>query len=200
MKKIILLLALAMNFWAVSSQELMNVYKKTPSVESFEINSVSRMTFNSTGTKFNVYPSIFPSIFTISEIDSLTFTDEKPIPPVVKRTYSNPVVTRSLPDPTVIKGEDGYFYLYATEDTYNMPILRSRNLVNWGFLGTVFTNQTRPNFEPGGGLWAPDICRIDGKYVIYYSMSVWGGAVDLWNRHGRCGPASRAVQRCQNAI
>ncbi|MDR1337320.1 MAG: family 43 glycosylhydrolase, partial [Tannerella sp.] len=29
--------------------------------------------------------------------------------------------------------------------------------------------------EPNGGLWAPDIHFINGKYVLYYSMSRWGG-------------------------
>lgn len=29
--------------------------------------------------------------------------------------YSNPVIDYSLPDPSIIKGDDGYFYLYATE-------------------------------------------------------------------------------------
>jgi len=89
--------------------------------------------------------------------------------------YSNPVVDRSLPDPTIIKGTDGYFYLYATEDIRNTPIYKSQNLVDWTFVGTAFTDTTRPNFEPNGGLWAPDINYINGKYVLYYSMSVWGG-------------------------
>ncbi len=30
-------------------------------------------------------------------------------------------------------------------------------------------------FEPKAGLWAPDINHIDGKYVLYYAMSRWGG-------------------------
>ncbi len=47
--------------------------------------------------------------------------------------------------------------------------------MNWEFIGTVFTNNTRPNFELDGGLWAPDINFIMGKYVLFYSMSVWGG-------------------------
>lgn len=89
--------------------------------------------------------------------------------------YRNPVVNYSLPDPTVIKAEDGYFYLYATEDIRNTPIHRSKDLVNWESVGTAFTNETRPTFEPKGGLWAPDINYINGKYVLYYSMSVWGG-------------------------
>lgn len=89
--------------------------------------------------------------------------------------YSNPVIDYSLPDPSIIKGEDGYFYLYATEDIRNLPIHRSKDLVNWEFVGTAFTDATRPDFEPEGGIWAPDINRIGDKYVLYYSMSVWGG-------------------------
>lgn len=89
--------------------------------------------------------------------------------------YNNPVIPTSLPDPTIIKAKDGYFYLYATEDIRNTPIYKSKNLVDWDYVGTAFTNDTRPTFEPKGGLWAPDICYINGKYVLYYSMSVWGG-------------------------
>ncbi|WP_304249986.1 family 43 glycosylhydrolase [Phocaeicola plebeius] len=89
--------------------------------------------------------------------------------------YSNPVIDYSLPDPSIIKGEDGYFYLYATEDIRNLPIHRSKDLVNWEFLGTAFTDKNRPDFEPNGGIWAPDINKIGDKYVLYYSMSVWGG-------------------------
>lgn len=89
--------------------------------------------------------------------------------------YRNPVIGYSLPDPSVTKGEDGYYYLYATEDTRNLPIHRSKDLVNWEYVGTAFTERTRPDFEPKGGLWAPDINKIGDKYVLYYSMSVWGG-------------------------
>jgi len=48
-------------------------------------------------------------------------------------------------------------------------------LVNWKLVGTAFSDSTRPSFEPKGGIWAPDINLIGGKYVMYYSMSVWGG-------------------------
>lgn len=91
------------------------------------------------------------------------------------KVYQNPVVNYSLPDPTIIKADNGYFYLYATEDIRNLPIHRSRNLVDWEFVGTAFTKDTRPTFEPKGGLWAPDINKIGSQYVLYYSMSRWGG-------------------------
>ena len=90
-------------------------------------------------------------------------------------TYQNPIINRSLPDPSILKDKDGYFYVYATEDIRNIPIFRSRDLTHWEEVGTAFTDQDRPSFEPKGGLWAPDINVIGNKYVLYYSMSVWGG-------------------------
>jgi arabinan endo-1,5-alpha-L-arabinosidase len=92
-----------------------------------------------------------------------------------KRTYTNPVSSLSLPDPTVILADNGFFYLYATEDIRNTPVMKSADLVNWELTGTAFTGETRPSFEPGGGIWAPDINYINGQYVLYYAMSKWGG-------------------------
>jgi beta-xylosidase len=90
------------------------------------------------------------------------------------QTYRNPVVNLSLPDPTVMRADDGYFYLYATADIALTPIFRSRNLVDWEQAGACFTPETRPSWEPRAGIWAPDINYINGKYVLYYSHSVWG--------------------------
>ena len=90
-------------------------------------------------------------------------------------TYNNPVIKKSLPDPSVIKAQDGYFYLFATEDTHNVPVWRSKDLVTWHSVGTAFTDATRPmDFVPNGAIWAPDVNYINGQYVLYYSKSEWG--------------------------
>lgn len=89
--------------------------------------------------------------------------------------YQNPIIGTSLPDPTVVKADDGYFYLYATENIRNLPIYRSRDLVSWKYVGTAFTDETRPQWNPKGAIWAPDINYVDGKYLLYYSKSEWGG-------------------------
>jgi arabinan endo-1,5-alpha-L-arabinosidase len=91
------------------------------------------------------------------------------------KTYSNPVIQQSLPDPTIIKADDGYFYLYATEDIHNVPIYKSKDLVQWNYIGTAFNDSTRPRFVKRGGIWAPDINKIGKKYVMYHAMSTWGG-------------------------
>ena len=93
----------------------------------------------------------------------------------IVQMYHNPVSKYSLPDPTVIKDANGYFYLYATEDTHNVPIYRSKDLVTWRYAGTAFTDATRPmDFVPNGSIWAPDINYVNGQYVLYYSKSEWG--------------------------
>lgn len=92
--------------------------------------------------------------------------------------YSNPVIDNSCPDPTVIRAEDGHYYLYATENTRNVPIYRSDDLVNWEFVATAFTNKSRPKWNKEANIWAPDINYVGGKYLLYYSKSVWGGEWD----------------------
>ena len=93
-------------------------------------------------------------------------------------TNRQPVIGMSAPDPTVIRAEDGTFYLYATEDMRNVPIFHSANLVDWKLVGTAFTDNSRPKWLPKGGIWAPDIQRVGGKYHLYYAKSVWGGEWD----------------------
>lgn len=99
----------------------------------------------------------------------------------VKPTFQNPIVRKSVPDPSIIKAPDGYYYMYGTEDTRNLPIYRSQNLVDWTFIGTAFSDATRPHtvrpYVKNAMMWAPDINLINGKYVLYYSIGVWGG---LW--------------------
>ena len=96
-----------------------------------------------------------------------------------KIDYWNPVLEYSAPDPTCIRVDDGTYYLYGTEDTRNMPIYKSDDLVNWTFVGTAFTEATRPDFPTSvsyddPSLWAPEIRYIKGKYVLFYSLAKWG--------------------------
>lgn len=98
--------------------------------------------------------------------------------------YENPVFTPVLADPSIIKDDDGYYYVFGTQDygewgdefgTKYTPIIRSTNLVDWEFAGSAFTLQTRPIWgTANAGLWAPDIVKIGDTYNLYYSLSVWG--------------------------
>ena len=89
--------------------------------------------------------------------------------------YRNPIIDKNSPDPTILRADDGSFYLYATDNTRNVPIYHSTDLVNWNLLGTAFTDESRPKWNAKGMIWAPDINKIGDKYVLYYAKSVWGG-------------------------
>ncbi|XVH33090.1 family 43 glycosylhydrolase (plasmid) [Haloferacaceae archaeon DSL9] len=103
-------------------------------------------------------------------------------------TYENPVFEPTLADPSIIRHrtDDGdVFYAYGTEDHwYNeaeqhdthglqyMPIVTSRDLVNWEYVGEVF--DSKPEWKDGGGLWAPEIAEYGDRFHCYYSYSTWG--------------------------
>ena len=94
-----------------------------------------------------------------------------------EKPYENPVIANDCPDPSVLdnRSRDGYFYAYSTRsrigDTlYEIPVWRSRDFVHWEIAGAAFTAETRPDWEPKGVLWAPDINYIDGKYVLYINL------------------------------
>src|SRR5690606_1936166 len=94
--------------------------------------------------------------------------------------YINPVLDTILADPTVIKdSRSGYFYAYGTEDNWRdglgnrlIPIMRSKNLINWSWVGNAF--DVKPAWKEKGGLWAPDINQVNDSYHLYYSFSTWG--------------------------
>ena len=118
---------------------------------------------------------ILSSVLLLSmSISAQTLTSIETTPTTVNGTYQNPVIPYNAPDPTIIRAADGKFYLYTTEDTRHVPIYMSTDMVKWYIVGQAFTDATRPNWNPGN-IWAPDINYINGKYVMYYSMSQWGG-------------------------
>lgn len=96
-------------------------------------------------------------------------------------TYVNPVFNHDFPDPNLVKGPDGYFYAYSTQvnwqrenfgGRYTMPILRSKDLVQWEPVGDALPR--KPDWKKEGGIWAPDAVQYKGTYYVYYSFSTWG--------------------------
>jgi arabinan endo-1,5-alpha-L-arabinosidase len=110
------------------------------------------------------------------------------------KRYSNPL-TIEIPtgglveicaDPSVIHGQqrgDDYWYMFCTKDPlndadrdasgalkfHNIPIFKSIDLVNWTYVGDVFSEV--PSWgDPTSGLWAPEIQYSEGQYYLYYVM------------------------------
>lgn len=81
---------------------------------------------------------------------------------------------RRVHDPHIIAA-DGAYYIFCTGG--GIPIRRSKDLIHWERIGTVFdeTPAWAKREVPGvRGLWAPDISFFNGRYHLYYSVSTWG--------------------------
>ncbi|SKA95924.1 Beta-xylosidase, GH43 family [Agreia bicolorata] len=85
-------------------------------------------------------------------------------------TYNNPIYLNSgLPDPQVIVGEDGYYYLTGTTTSSSVEIIRSASLTD--FSGAVRKTVFTPNAPYNKDVWAPELHRLDGKWYIYTTAS-----------------------------
>ncbi|UYN82518.1 MAG: family 43 glycosylhydrolase [Microcella sp.] len=90
-----------------------------------------------------------------------------------QRFYSNPVLNADWSDPDVIR-VDGDFYLTAS--SFNrvpgLPILHSRDLVEWNLIGHALERLTPEDHfalpRHGAGVWAPTIRYRDGIFYIFY--------------------------------
>jgi len=85
--------------------------------------------------------------------------------------YTNPVIKEDAPDPSVIRVDNGYYYLYSTGE----KIYKSLDLVNWQYVRQVFEGMPRPSFLDVNGYWAPCITKQGKIYVLYFALSVWDG-------------------------
>ena len=94
-------------------------------------------------------------------------------------TYTNPVINADYSDPDVCVVGDDY---YMTASSFNcipgLPILHSKDLVNWEIIGHAITELT-PNEEfdkpsHGNGVWAPSIRYHEGMFYIYWGDPDYG--------------------------
>ncbi len=87
-------------------------------------------------------------------------------------TYANPILCADYSDPDVIRvGDDFYLTASSFNCTPGLPILHSRDLVNWTIANYAIKNVPDPryaNVQPGCGVWAPAIRYHEGKYWIFF--------------------------------
>ncbi len=94
-------------------------------------------------------------------------------------TYKNPIINADYSDPDAIRvGDDFYMTASSFNAAPGLPILHSKDLVNWRIINHVFRVQepqdvfSRP--QHGGGVWAPSIRYNKGEFYIYYGDPDYG--------------------------
>lgn len=76
-------------------------------------------------------------------------------------SFLNPIVAGDHPDPSILKDGADYYMTFSTFEAYpGLQIWHSRDLINW----TPVTSALRRNI---GSVWAPELCKHDGRYFIY---------------------------------
>ncbi len=132
-------------------------------------------------------------------------------------TYTNPVINADYSDPDVIAvGDDYYLTASSFQCIPGLPILHSKDLVNWEIVNyAVKELEPKSDFDNpshGNGIWAPCIRYHNGEYFIYWGDPDYGvmmvktkdprgewskphcvipgkGMIDtspLWDEDGRC--------------
>ena len=87
--------------------------------------------------------------------------------------YRNPVLYADYSDPDAVRvGDDYWLTASSFGHVPGLPLLHSRDLVNWELAGHALPRlmpaATFAQPQPGKGVWAPAIRHHDGRYWIYY--------------------------------
>lgn len=136
----------------------------------------------------------------------------RPAEPVEVTNPISDVFSDTYADPAVIRGQDGYWYLYATSDPLTeapskfglMHIARTQDFTEWEYLGEVFHEDNQPEWATDTSMfWAPDIRYVGDEYVMYYTVTDTVADPGEWNYaigaatsptpHGPWTPTDEAV-------
>lgn len=93
--------------------------------------------------------------------------------------YQNPILHADYSDPDAIRVGDDY---YMTASSFNhapgLPILHSKDLVNWKIISHALPRQIPEDIfssvQHGNGVWAPSIRYHDGEFYIYWGDPDFG--------------------------
>ena len=90
--------------------------------------------------------------------------------------YQNPIFHADYSDPDVCAvGDDFYMTASSFGCTPGLPILHSKDLVNWQIVNYALKEIEPKDFyqypQHGIGVWAPSIRHHDGMYYIYWDFN-----------------------------
>ena len=88
-------------------------------------------------------------------------------------TYRNPILHSDYSDPDAIRvGDDYYMTASSFNCTPGLPILHSKDLVNWRLINHALKKQIPANVfdapQHGKGVWAPSMNYRNKEFYIYY--------------------------------
>lgn len=89
-------------------------------------------------------------------------------------TFRNPVIHADYSDPDMIRVGDDFFMVASSFNcTPGLPVLHSRDLVNWTIINHAVKKLPHPRYaevQPGCGVWAPSLRFHANKFWIFFPM------------------------------
>jgi beta-xylosidase len=86
--------------------------------------------------------------------------------------YGNPIIFADYSDPDIIRQGDDFFLVSSIFTCMpGIPILHSRDLVNWKIVNHVYDRLPLEEYDKpvhGEGSWAPSIRYHEGMYYVYF--------------------------------
>jgi len=117
-------------------------------------------------------------------------------------TFTNPLFYDEFSDPDLIRVGDWFYLTGTTMHTMpGLPILRSKDLINWEFvayamdkldLGPAFRLEDGKNIY-GQGIWAPSFRYHDGKFYIFSNVN--GQMTQMFTATDPKGPWTRTPMK-----
>src|SRR5690554_83855 len=94
-------------------------------------------------------------------------------------TYKNPILHADYSDPDICQvGDDFYMTASSFNASPGLPILHSKDLVNWTLIGYALDRQKPDDHfskpQHGNGVWAPSIRYHSEEFYIYYGDPDFG--------------------------
>ena len=85
--------------------------------------------------------------------------------------FENPVILSDYSDPDAIRYKDNYYMIASSfNHVPGVPVLKSKNLVNWKLIHYIFDELPFPRYNKvchGDGAWAPSLRYHDG---VFYAI------------------------------
>ncbi len=116
-------------------------------------------------------------------------------------TYANPLFWDEFSDPDVIRvGDDFYLTGTTMHAMPGLPILHSRDLVNWTLVGYALDRlDLGPEYRLEGGsiygqgIWAPSLRYHDGTFYVFSNVN--GRTTQLFRARDPRGPWTRTAMK-----
>ncbi len=117
-------------------------------------------------------------------------------------TFTNPLFYEEFSDPDMIRVGDDYYLTGTTMHSMpGLPVLHSRDMVNWEFVCYAFERlDLGPEFRLqegreiyGKGIWAPCFRYHDGTYYIFSNIN--GKTTQMFRAKNPAGPWTRTAMK-----